>query len=90
MCAQAFKFPDVMDLTLECNVELCKTECESCPIQGQVCAPGNVRPIADTGSEGPTAVYCNEVLLGDHANGAVIQRFVDCLFLSPIFAHCLV
>ncbi|XP_068082882.1 uncharacterized protein [Anabrus simplex] len=28
---KAFKFPDVMDLTMECNVELCKTECQSCP-----------------------------------------------------------
>ncbi|GLH04823.1 Uncharacterized protein GBIM_10450, partial [Gryllus bimaculatus] len=28
---QAFKFPDVMDLTLECNVELCKTDCQTCP-----------------------------------------------------------
>jgi hypothetical protein len=36
LLVQAFKFPDVMDLTLECNVELCKTDCESCPVQGQV------------------------------------------------------
>ncbi|KAL0277611.1 UNVERIFIED_CONTAM: hypothetical protein PYX00_004845 [Menopon gallinae] len=27
----AFKFPDEMDLLIECNVELCKTDCEMCP-----------------------------------------------------------
>lgn len=27
---QAFKFPDVMDLLIECNVELCKSQCQSC------------------------------------------------------------
>ncbi|KAJ4435288.1 hypothetical protein ANN_17898, partial [Periplaneta americana] len=36
---QAFKFPDVMDLTLECNVELCKTDCQSCPETGQSVDP---------------------------------------------------
>lgn len=40
---QAFKFPDVMDLTLECNVELCKTDCESCPLQGQNIDPARRR-----------------------------------------------
>lgn len=40
---QAFKFPDVMDLTLECNVELCKTECDSCPEQGQNIDPARRR-----------------------------------------------
>ena len=34
---QAFKFPDVMDLFIECNVELCKTNCEACPDPNQVC-----------------------------------------------------
>lgn len=34
--AQAFKFPDVMDLTIECNVELCKTECSPCSDPDQV------------------------------------------------------
>lgn len=33
---QAFKFPDVMDLFIECNVELCKTDCEACPETDQV------------------------------------------------------
>ena len=33
---QAFKFPDVMDLFIECNVELCKTNCEPCPMPNQV------------------------------------------------------
>lgn len=33
---QAFKFPDVMDLLIECNVELCKTDCEPCSNTNQV------------------------------------------------------
>lgn len=33
---QAFKFPDVMDLFIECNVELCKTDCEPCSNTNQV------------------------------------------------------
>nr|CAD7201035.1 unnamed protein product [Timema douglasi] len=32
----AFKFPDIMDLTIDCNVELCKTDCEICPDPNQV------------------------------------------------------
>lgn len=27
----AFKFPDIMDLFLECTVSLCKSTCEECP-----------------------------------------------------------
>ncbi|XP_068625026.1 uncharacterized protein [Battus philenor] len=30
----AFKFPDEMDLIIQCEVELCKTDCESCPNPG--------------------------------------------------------
>ncbi|XP_070163556.1 uncharacterized protein [Polyergus mexicanus] len=40
---QAFKFPDVMDLFIECNVELCKTDCESCPEGDQQIEPGRRR-----------------------------------------------
>ncbi|XP_017753224.1 PREDICTED: uncharacterized protein LOC108545917 [Eufriesea mexicana] len=36
---QAFKFPDVMDLFIECNVELCKTDCEACPELNQQIEP---------------------------------------------------
>ncbi|XP_018332371.1 uncharacterized protein LOC108741896 [Agrilus planipennis] len=36
----AFKFPDVMDLTIECNVDLCKTDCEMCPDPNQKLEPG--------------------------------------------------
>ncbi|XP_017781583.1 PREDICTED: uncharacterized protein LOC108566283, partial [Nicrophorus vespilloides] len=36
----AFKFPDVMDLMIECNVELCKTDCDVCPDPGQKIDPG--------------------------------------------------
>ncbi|XP_077283728.1 uncharacterized protein LOC143909559 [Arctopsyche grandis] len=39
----AFKFPDVMDLTLECNVELCKVNCEMCPDPDQKLEPGRRR-----------------------------------------------
>ncbi|KZC08373.1 hypothetical protein WN55_09277 [Dufourea novaeangliae] len=40
---QAFKFPDVMDLFIECNVELCKTDCEPCPESDQQIEPGRRR-----------------------------------------------
>ena len=33
---RAFKFPDVLGLLIECNVELCKTNCEPCPEANQV------------------------------------------------------
>jgi len=33
---QAFKFPDVMDLIIECSVDLCKKDCEMCPNPNQV------------------------------------------------------
>lgn len=39
----AFKFPDMMDLIMECNVELCKTDCEMCPVPGQKTEPGRRR-----------------------------------------------
>lgn len=39
----AFKFPDVMDLTLECNIELCKTDCQMCPDPSQKIDPGRRR-----------------------------------------------
>ncbi|KAG7211234.1 hypothetical protein KM043_010547 [Ampulex compressa] len=40
---QAFKFPDVMDLFIECNIELCKTDCEPCPEAHQQIEPGRRR-----------------------------------------------
>ncbi|XP_012165181.1 uncharacterized protein LOC100646467 isoform X2 [Bombus terrestris] len=40
---QAFKFPDVMDLLIECNVELCKTDCEPCSNTNQQIEPGRRR-----------------------------------------------
>lgn len=39
----AFKFPDVMDLMIECNVELCKTDCEMCTDPDQKIEPGRRR-----------------------------------------------
>ncbi|KPJ21327.1 DNA-directed RNA polymerase II subunit RPB1 [Papilio machaon] len=32
----AFKFPDEMDLIIQCEVELCKTDCEACPNPGSL------------------------------------------------------
>ncbi|XP_013194380.1 uncharacterized protein LOC106137963 isoform X1 [Amyelois transitella] len=34
----AFKFPDEMDLVIQCDVELCKTDCDVCP------SPGSIEP----------------------------------------------
>ncbi|RZF42418.1 hypothetical protein LSTR_LSTR011556 [Laodelphax striatellus] len=39
----AFKFPDIMDLTIECNIELCKTECRPCSNADQKTEPGRRR-----------------------------------------------
>ncbi|CAH1117180.1 unnamed protein product [Phaedon cochleariae] len=39
----AFKFPDVMDIMMECNIELCKTDCEMCPSPDQPLEPGRRR-----------------------------------------------
>lgn len=33
---KAFKFPDEMDLIIQCDVELCKTDCEVCPNPGSI------------------------------------------------------
>ncbi|XP_018357547.1 PREDICTED: cell wall protein RBR3-like, partial [Trachymyrmex cornetzi] len=40
---QAFKFPDVLGLIIECNVELCKTNCVPCPEANQQIEPGRRR-----------------------------------------------
>ncbi|XP_050443050.1 uncharacterized protein LOC126847068 [Adelges cooleyi] len=40
---QAFKFPDVMDLLIECNVELCKVNCQPCADPNQKTDPGRRR-----------------------------------------------
>ncbi|CAH0403088.1 unnamed protein product [Chilo suppressalis] len=32
----AFKFPDEMDLIIQCDVELCKTDCDACPNPGSL------------------------------------------------------
>lgn len=39
----AFKFPDIMDLILECNIELCKSDCEVCPNPNQSLEPARRR-----------------------------------------------
>ncbi|XP_014469202.1 PREDICTED: uncharacterized protein LOC106741582 [Dinoponera quadriceps] len=60
---QAFKFPDVMDLFIECNVELCKTDCEPCPISNQQIDPGRRRRSLTYAS--PLNTTMNPVLLSD-------------------------
>ncbi|EFN80393.1 uncharacterized protein LOC105186910 isoform X2 [Harpegnathos saltator] len=60
---QAFKFPDVMDLFIECNVELCKTDCESCPEANQQIEPGRRRRSLTYAP--PLNTTTNPVLLSD-------------------------
>ncbi|CAL7936166.1 unnamed protein product [Xylocopa violacea] len=61
---QAFKFPDVMDLFIECNVELCKTDCEPCSERNQQIEPGRRRrSVIYTPSNGPS--NGSAVLLSD-------------------------
>ncbi|XP_032674491.1 uncharacterized protein LOC116845648 isoform X2 [Odontomachus brunneus] len=60
---QAFKFPDVMDLFIECNVELCKTDCESCPEINQQIEPGRRRRSLTYAP--PLNTTTNPVLLSD-------------------------
>lgn len=60
---QAFKFPDVMDLFIECNVELCKTNCEPCPEANQQIEPGRRRRSVTYAP--PSSNTTNAVLLSD-------------------------
>ncbi|XP_039314434.1 uncharacterized protein LOC105196070 isoform X2 [Solenopsis invicta] len=63
----AFKFPDVMDLFIECNIELCKTNCESCPEPNQQIEPnqsGSRRRRSITYTP-PSNNSTNAVLLSD-------------------------
>lgn len=39
----AFKFPDAMDLMIQCNIELCKTDCQICEQPNQQIEPGRRR-----------------------------------------------
>ncbi|XP_045483328.1 atrophin-1-like isoform X2 [Harmonia axyridis] len=48
----AFKFPDIMDLVLECNIELCKNDCEVCPNPNQPLEPARRRRRRDLYSNG--------------------------------------
>ncbi|XP_018357597.1 PREDICTED: uncharacterized protein LOC108757627 [Trachymyrmex cornetzi] len=60
---QAFKFPDVMDLFIECNVELCKTNCEPCPEANQQIDPGRRRRSITYAP--PSTNSSNAILLSD-------------------------
>ncbi|CAG9766515.1 unnamed protein product [Ceutorhynchus assimilis] len=43
----AFKFPDQMDLMIECNIELCKNDCDMCTKEDQVLEPSKRRKRRD-------------------------------------------
>ncbi|XP_011699145.1 PREDICTED: uncharacterized protein LOC105456644 isoform X2 [Wasmannia auropunctata] len=60
---QAFKFPDVMDLFIECNVELCKTNCVPCPEANQQIEPRKRRRSITYASSSSNSA--NSVLLSD-------------------------
>nr|XP_012223420.1 PREDICTED: uncharacterized protein LOC105672823 [Linepithema humile] len=60
---QAFKFPDVMDLIIECNIELCKTDCEACPEADQQIEPGRRRRSVTYAP--PSNTSTSSVLLSD-------------------------
>ncbi|XP_071452882.1 uncharacterized protein [Hetaerina americana] len=47
---QAFKFPDRNDVTIECDVELCKSECDFCPNLDQNTVGFSVRSKRETNS----------------------------------------
>ncbi|CAK9802549.1 cut-4 [Anthophora plagiata] len=61
---QAFKFPDVMDLFIECNIELCKTDCEPCPEPNQQIEPRRRRRSL-TYTSSNTPLNNSAVLLAD-------------------------
>ncbi|KOC61498.1 hypothetical protein WH47_05102 [Habropoda laboriosa] len=61
---QAFKFPDVMDLFVECNIELCKTDCEPCPEPNQQIEPRRRRRSV-TYTPSNTPLNGSAVLLAD-------------------------
>lgn len=60
----AFKFPDKMDLLLECNVDLCKTDCEMCSNPSQSLEPGRRRRRRDISSNTTEEVLGNPVKIG--------------------------
>ncbi|XP_076681474.1 uncharacterized protein LOC143375823 isoform X2 [Andrena cerasifolii] len=62
---QAFKFPDVMDLFIECNVELCKTDCEPCPETNQQIEPGRRRRSVSYTPRTSTTSNTSAVLLSE-------------------------
>ncbi|KAL5240928.1 hypothetical protein ACI65C_008338, partial [Semiaphis heraclei] len=74
---QAFKFPDVMDLLIECNVELCKANCQPCSETNQVhvhnFATNNTINTSDDSADsmmlvGRVHVYSPDDLLADNFN----------------------
>ncbi|VEN51939.1 unnamed protein product [Callosobruchus maculatus] len=59
----AFKFPDVMDLMIECNIELCKTDCEMCPKTDQALEPAKRRRRREANN---TTMLHDGVAMGKH------------------------
>lgn len=82
----AFKFPDVMDLMLECNVELCKTDCQACPDPNQKIDPGRRRKrdiYNETIGNGVTVGKLLRVILPeDLSDGEEIVRVNDKVCLT--------
>ncbi|KAL0812103.1 hypothetical protein ABMA28_009487 [Loxostege sticticalis] len=46
----AFKFPDEMDLVIQCDVELCKTDCDACPNPGSLTPQRRRRDVIHVGN----------------------------------------
>ncbi|KAG5884619.1 hypothetical protein JTB14_023816 [Gonioctena quinquepunctata] len=67
----AFKFPDVMDLMIECNIELCKTDCEMCPNPDQALEPARRRRKRDLYTYNTT--IHDGVMMGKHLRVVVAE-----------------
>ncbi|XP_066262625.1 uncharacterized protein [Euwallacea similis] len=65
----AFKFPDEMDLMIECNIELCKTDCDICSKEGQQVEPARRRRKRD--AEG-----FNSTVMGDWVTMGKLVRVI--------------
>lgn len=71
----AFKFPDVMDLMIECNIELCKTDCEMCPNPDQKLEPGRRRRRRDLYTYNQT--LADGITMGKHLRIILPEDLTD-------------
>ncbi|XP_044264999.1 EGF-like domain-containing protein 2 isoform X2 [Tribolium madens] len=69
----AFKFPDVMDLMIQCNIELCKTDCQMCPEPNQQIEPGRRRRRRDLSYYNST----DGVTMGKHLRVVLAEDLND-------------